>query len=61
MVSAVISIFRTFIFEIGAIIVLPILIGANGIWLAIVVAEISSLLLTWFCMKKCSVKYGLNS
>ncbi|SFJ79914.1 MATE family efflux transporter [Succinivibrio dextrinosolvens] len=61
MVSAVISIFRTFIFEIGAIIVLPIMIGANGIWLAIVVAEISSLLLTWFCMKKCSVKYGLNS
>ncbi len=57
-VSAIISLFRTFIFEIGAIIILPVLIGANGIWLAIVVAEISSLFLTFICMRKCGQKYG---
>lgn len=41
-VSAVISVLRTFVFLIIALIGLPVLIGADGIWLAVPVAEIVS-------------------
>ena len=37
--SALISFLRTFIFECGAVILLPILLGINGIWLSVAVAE----------------------
>ncbi len=57
LVSALISFFRTFIFEIGAILILPLILGEKGIWLAIIVAELSSFLLTTIFLKKNSNKY----
>jgi len=45
-VSAVISFLRTVVFEVAAIMILPIFFGLNGIWCAITVAELASLLIT---------------
>ena len=39
-VSALISFLRTFVFELGAVLLLPLLFGVNGIWYAIVFAEL---------------------
>ena len=39
-VSALISFLRTFVFELGAILLLPLLLGVDGIWLAVVFAEL---------------------
>lgn len=52
-VSAIISFLRTLIFECGSVILLPIIIGANGIWGAIIIAEIMALIITtWFLVRK---------
>ncbi len=42
-VSAVISVARTLVCETGAVIILPLLLGINGIWLAASLAEIMAL------------------
>ena len=39
-VSALISFLRTFVFELGAVLLLPVLFGLDGIWLAAVFAEL---------------------
>ena len=39
-VSALISGLRTFVFELGAVLLLPLLLGVDGIWLAVVFAEL---------------------
>jgi Na+-driven multidrug efflux pump len=51
-ISAVISFMRTLIFEVGAILLLPMLFGLTGIWSAIIVAEIAALILTAFFIVK---------
>ena len=48
LISAVISFMRTLIFETGAVLLLPLIFGLNGIWSAIIVAEIAALVLTMF-------------
>lgn len=45
-VSAIISFLRTLAFEVIAILVLPMIFGINGIWFAVVVAEMLSLILS---------------
>ena len=45
-VSAAISFLRTLVFEIAMILVLPMIWGLNGIWLAVVVAEILALIVS---------------
>lgn len=45
-VSATISFLRTLLFQIIVVLILPIFIGINGIWLAIVVAELMALVVT---------------
>lgn len=45
--SALISFLRTLLFQVAAVIILPILLGIDGIWLSIVVAEIASALMTF--------------
>ena len=57
-VSAAISFLRAFLFEIGAILLLPVLMGPDGIWWATVVSELAALLLTvcFFLTKR--KKYG---
>lgn len=51
-ISAIISFMRSFIFQMGSLILLPFFFGLNGIWWAIVVAESFTFLLTLFCLKK---------
>lgn len=45
-VSAVISFTRTLVFQVAAVMLLPIFFGINGIWLAITAAESATLILT---------------
>jgi len=46
LISATISFMRTLIFELGAVLLLPLLMGLTGIWCSIIVAEAASLVLT---------------
>lgn len=46
LVSAVISFLRTLIFQIAAVIILPLILGLDGIWLSIVIAEIMAVAVT---------------
>ena len=57
-VSAVVSFGRTFVFEVLAVILLPMLLGIEGIWGAIICAEVAAVLLsgTFLCTKR--KKYG---
>ncbi len=45
-VSAVISFLRAFVFEVGAILLMPLFFGKEAIWGAVVVSEFAALLLT---------------
>lgn len=45
-VSAVISFTRTLVFQVAAVILLPMILGINGIWLSVAVAESLTLVLT---------------
>lgn len=56
-VSAVISFMRTLVFQILAVLILPILFGLNGIWLSITVAEVLSLIVTITFLIKNKEKY----
>lgn len=59
LVSAVISFMRTLVFQIAFIFILPELLGLNGIWLAIVGAEICSLIISvsFFVANRKKYKY----
>lgn len=46
LVSAVISFTRTLVFQVGALLLLPIFLELNGVWLATPVSEVLSLILT---------------
>lgn len=60
LVSAVISFLRTLVFQMAAVLVLPRLLGLNGIWLAILVAELLALGVTLqFFMRKKKVYHYL--
>ena len=48
-ISAVISFARTLVCQIAAIVILPIFLGLDGIWFAIVVSEFIALILTSVC------------
>lgn len=47
-VSAAISFLRTLVFQIIAVLVLPVILGIDGVWLSIVAAEVLSLAVTGF-------------
>jgi len=57
LVSALISFLRTFVFELGAVLLLPILFGVNGIWYSIVFAEMMAALVGSIFMAKLRKKY----
>ncbi len=42
-ISAILSFLRTFVFQIGAVFLLPLVLDLNGIWLAVVAAEAAGL------------------
>ena len=46
MVSAAISFMRTLVFEVAMVLYLPALLGLDGVWLALVAAEILALAVT---------------
>ena len=52
LISAVISFVRTLICQIAAVMLLPLILGLDGIWWAIVVSEGVALVLTAFCFVK---------
>ena len=57
LISALISFLRTLVFQIGAVLLLPMLLELDGIWWSVVAAEIGSLALTAFFMFKYRKKY----
>jgi len=58
LISALISFCRTLVFELGMVLLLPVLFGVDGIWLSIVVAEILSMIMTVSFMFGLRKKYG---
>lgn len=58
LISAVISFARTVIFQCSAIIVLPLIFALNGVWSAIIVAEIGSFILTLVFILTQNKHYG---
>ena len=57
-ISALISLARTFIFLVGALLILPDAMGEVGIWLAVPVAEFLGLLVSSFFIYHGRVNYG---
>ncbi len=57
-VSAIISFLRTMVFQIAAVILLPKIMGLNGIWLSVVVAELMAALLSAGYILAKRKKYG---
>ncbi len=52
LVSAIISFLRTLLFQVIAILILPVLFGLDGVWAAVIVAEALSLIVVlWFLIK----------
>lgn len=56
--SAMISFCRTLIFEVAAVLLLPVILGAKGIWFAVLAAEILALLLSIFFLVRNRKKYS---
>ena len=50
--SEIISFLRTLVFQLGAVILLPIILkSVDGIWYSVVVAELMAFILTVICLK----------
>ena len=56
--SALISFLRTLVFQLAAVLVLPLLWELNGVWISIVVAECMAFLLTVLFLKIRQKRYG---
>ena len=55
--SALISFLRTLIFQIAAVLILPVLLGLDGIWVSIVLAEVMAVVITAVFMVALQKKY----
>ena len=58
LISALVSFVRTLVCQIAAVLILPLVLGLDGIWWSIVVAELVALLLTIFCIFKFRRRYA---
>lgn len=56
-VSAVLATARTLVFETIAVLVLPLVFGLDGIWFAVILAEIMALVLSLLMLRKYRVRY----
>ena len=56
-VSGVISFLRTFVFQIIMIFILPLLFNVNGLWMAVIFAEVLALCVSFMCFVKNKTKY----
>lgn len=57
-ISAIIAFSRTFVFLVAAIILLPMVLGINGLWLSVPVSELLALVLSGYFIKKYKNQYG---
>lgn len=57
-VSAAISFLRTLLFQVAAVLLLPLILGIDGIWLSIVIAEFMAVIVTLLFFKFNKKKYG---
>lgn len=57
LISAAISFLRTLVFQIAAVMLLPLVWKVDGIWLSIVAAEVMAVIVTVFFLKKKQGKY----
>ena len=57
-VSAMISMLRTFFFEVGALLILPEIFGIYGVWWAMPVAEALAIVIAVYMMVKYKKAYG---
>ena len=57
LISAVISFFRTLVCQVAAVLLLPLVLQLDGVWLAIVAAELGAMLLTAFLFGKYRTRY----
>lgn len=57
LVSAVISFLRTLVFQIGCVLVLPVLLDIDGIWLSVVAAEFLAAILSAGCIFRYRNRY----
>ena len=55
--SALISFLRTLVFQVGAVLLLPLTFGLDGIWYSLVVAELAASLVTWAFWRTKQSKY----
>ena len=58
LVSAAISFLRTLVFETGAVLLLPLVLGLDGVWLANPAAELFSLIVTCIFFRRMGERYG---
>lgn len=57
LISALISFLRTLVFQIAAVLLLPLIWGVDGIWISIVIAEFLSAAVTVICILAYKKKY----
>ena len=57
-ISAVISFLRTLLFQITGVLLLPLILKADGIWLSITVAEAAALAISCVFLIKNKKRYG---
>lgn len=57
-VSALISVSRTLIFQVACILILPELLGVDGVWLSVVVAEQLATVVTFVLLRRYRKRYG---
>ena len=58
MTSALISFGRTLVFQIIAVLVLPIFFGVIGVWSAVILVEVLASILSIFCFIRNRKKYS---
>ena len=57
-VSAVSAFARTLVFELGAVFLLPVLLGIDGIWLSVSVAEVFACIMSAILILSFRKRYG---
>lgn len=57
-VSALVSTLRSLVFELGSVIILPLVFGLNGIWGAVAVAELAATVVAWSLLIGFNKRYG---
>ena len=58
LISALISFVRVLVFEVGSVLILPLIIGKEGIWYSTIISEILALIFSLIFIIKFKKKYG---